>query len=49
VPEGYAPGTLYAAREALGVEESTLERRKWWSLPKVPQAEANAEGKDAAE
>ncbi|MGA2701530.1 MAG: AAA family ATPase [Isosphaeraceae bacterium] len=30
---GFAPGTLYAARDALGVAEYDLDDRKWWKLP----------------
>jgi len=30
---GYSPNRLYRAREALLVEEYTLEGRKWWRLP----------------
>ena len=29
----FAAGTLYAARDALGVAEYELEGRKWWKLP----------------
>ena len=30
---GYSPARLYRAREALGIEEYTLDGRKWWRLP----------------
>ncbi|QDV32369.1 AAA family ATPase [Tautonia plasticadhaerens] len=31
--EKYSSGTLYDARDALGVEEYMVDRRKWWKLP----------------
>ena len=34
---GFATSTLYAAREALGVEELKVDGRKWWSLPTADQ------------
>ena len=33
---GLVTGTLYAARDALGVAEYELEGRKWWKLPAQP-------------
>ena len=33
---GHATGTLYAARDALGVSEYELDGRKWWKLPAQP-------------
>ncbi len=33
---GHAVGTLYAARDALGVSEYELDGRKWWKLPAQP-------------
>ena len=32
---GYSVDTLYRSRDALGVEEYTFERLKWWKLPSV--------------
>jgi AAA domain len=32
---GFSPDTLYRSRDALKVEEYTIERRKWWKLPAV--------------
>ena len=29
---GFSADTLYTAKDALGVEEYTLDRRKWWKL-----------------
>jgi hypothetical protein len=31
----FAADTLYKAKDALGVEEYTFDRRKWWKLPAV--------------
>jgi hypothetical protein len=31
--EGYAANTFYKAAEALGLEEFTVDKRKWWKLP----------------
>ena len=33
---GYSTNRLYRAREALGIEEYTLDGRKWWRLPVLP-------------
>jgi hypothetical protein len=33
---GFAVGTLYAARDDLGVVEYDLDRRKWWKYPAQP-------------
>ena len=33
---GHAAGTLYAARDALGISEYELDGRKWWKLPAKP-------------
>jgi hypothetical protein len=39
--------TLYKAKDALGIEELVLERKKWWKLPEAPEASAGApEGTD---
>jgi hypothetical protein len=40
---GLSPGTLYKARDALGVTEYTLEGKKWWRMP----AEDDGEGDDS--
>jgi len=32
---GFSADTLYRAKEALAVDEYTLDRRKWWKLPSV--------------
>ena len=37
---GHATGTLYAARDALGVSEYELEGRKWWKMPAATSAAA---------
>jgi AAA domain len=48
----FSPTTLYGARDALGVEEYTLERRKWWKLPLVAivgdSTSANSDNSDKA-
>jgi hypothetical protein len=36
---GFAAGTLYAARDALGVAEYDLEGRKWWKMSAQPYLE----------
>jgi hypothetical protein len=33
---GFATGTLYAARDAIGAAEYELEGRKWWKVPTQP-------------
>jgi hypothetical protein len=38
---GHAVGTLYDAMRAPGVEEETVERRKWWKMPRQNGDEEN--------
>ena len=40
----YSAGTLYAARDAIGVEEYTMSRRKWWKLPGGAEAAPSDDG-----
>jgi hypothetical protein len=40
--DGYSSGVLYAAVEALKVEEYTIDRRKWWKLPATEDDEVLA-------
>ena len=41
---GHAVGTLYEAMRALGVEEETLERKKWWRLPGASESPEESSG-----
>jgi hypothetical protein len=37
---GHSADRLYAARDALGVVEYEVDRRKWWKLPGATSPEA---------
>jgi hypothetical protein len=44
---GHATGTLYAARDALEIDEYLVSGRKWWKLP-ASECEAEACDPDRA-
>lgn len=41
--EGIAVGTLYNARDALKVEEDTIDERKWWRLQELQNGHADGQ------